>query len=150
LDVLSKIDTVLDEYVTWYGSSDSADSTAADIDQLAPCYICGWDQDYSEGLDHDAWYPENSHAERHEYEPGPRETGEVVVSLIGYYEADGVVHCPCCNQDDPYERQWALYRYFMHTQDAEEPFLDLLADDLTVQAAVDLAAKLGYGWPVGV
>ncbi len=152
VDVLDKIGTVLDEYVTWQGDSeDAADSSSAgDLDQLAACYICGWDQDYSEGLAHDAWYPENSHAERHEYEPGPQETGEVVVSLYGSYELDGTTYCPAGTQVDLDEPCWALYAYWQHTRDAEEPFLDEIASGLTVQEAVDLAAKLGHGWPIGV
>jgi hypothetical protein len=71
---------------------------------------------------------------------------------MGSYECDGVVRCPGSSPEDPDEPIWGVYRYMMHAQDDEEPFLDLISisDGLTVTEAVDLAAKLGYGWPVGV
>lgn len=168
VDVLARIDSALadaesqqpewraepegaDGYVTWSGSDDAASTEADDdLDQLAACYVCGWDQDDSDGLAHDAWAEENSQAGPHAYVPGPQETGEVIVSLTGAYEVDGVARCPGGSTDDPDKPQWGLYAYYRRTQDDEEGFLDLITDGLTAQAAVSLASTLGYGWPVGV
>jgi hypothetical protein len=150
-EMLARVDAVLGEFITWDGhSDDAANSAADDLDYTAPCFVCGWDQDYSDDLEHDYWAAENSHAEPHEYVPGPQETGEVVVSLMGAYELHGVTRCPGTASGDPDEPIWGLYKHFLRTQDDDDGFLDLIADDLTVQEAVDLAAKLGHGWPVGV
>jgi hypothetical protein len=136
-DVLDKIDTVLEDFVSWHGSEDAADSEADDLD--LPCGVCGWEPDEGSHDDDD-----------HEFEPGPRwsPTGEFGIYGEG---VDGYRVYPDDALEDADEPVWCLGA--VETDGTPEWRYNDLVSDVTLADAVkaarerdvSLGAMLGAG-----
>jgi hypothetical protein len=126
MEVISKTDGVLEEYVAWHGSDDAADSTADDLD--APCRYCEWEP---EG---DARHDDADH----EYEPGPRwePTGEYGI----YIDGDCQPLLP--DEDAPEEWDQPVWNVGeVQSDDRENYRYGDLATSLTLAEAVRVAQE---------